>query len=211
LRNRTPNRVTLSLVSLQLGDVDLHHAHHRLLGACGACRIGIAKVSHQGARNDLPGKAELVLQPTAMLRRTAFEQPVPIVVDLRLIGTAQEKRHRLVELEMRAAVQPHEMLPLEFEARGEGLAIRAFLNVGDAGVAEDGGVETDGFLQLIVEPEKGRDPLHGYVSRGVATNQGRTGHARSDRRGSKKIKGGVGTFAPQASFAGRKNQGRISQ
>ncbi|MNT75051.1 hypothetical protein D3C72_2139150 [compost metagenome] len=100
------------------------------------------------------------------MRRAAVEQPLPIIIDLCLIGAAHEERDGFGKFEVRPAVEPHERLSLELEGGGEGLAIRPFLDVGDAGIAEDGGVELDGVFELVVEPEKRRDLLHDGCSLG---------------------------------------------
>ena len=90
-------------------------------------RAGSASVksASQPAGHDLPGQAELVLQPAALAVLAAVAELVPVVVDLVLVGAADLERDRLVEGELRAAVDDGERLPVELEAHGEHRAGRS--------------------------------------------------------------------------------------
>src|ERR1700731_4441626 len=54
--------------TLERGDVDTLHLHHRIEGAPGAGGIGIPDQPDELARTDLPRNAEAVFQPAALLR-----------------------------------------------------------------------------------------------------------------------------------------------
>jgi hypothetical protein len=81
-------------------------AFHRAL--C-SLRVGIAEQPGERGRHDLPGEAEAVLDPTALLglghRREGVGQPD----DLGLVLASDLERDRLVELEVRAAVEAGEL------------------------------------------------------------------------------------------------------
>ena len=54
--------------------------------------------------HDLPRQPVPVLEPTALALLAARGQRVPVVVDLVLVGALDQERDRLVERELRAAV-----------------------------------------------------------------------------------------------------------
>src|SRR5258706_3925045 len=78
----------LPIISLlQIGNADFLHLQHRVDDAF--CLDGI-RVAHQLAhllRDDLPGQAELVLTPAALLRFRNGRQLVPEVIHLFLVLT----------------------------------------------------------------------------------------------------------------------------
>ena len=77
-------------------DVELLHAEHRLHGAVGAGRVGVVEEGLPALRHDLPGEAELVLQPTALALLAAVGgEGVPVVVDLGLVSAADLEARRL--------------------------------------------------------------------------------------------------------------------
>src|SRR3977135_1084317 len=77
---------------------DLLHLHHGLHGAIGLFAIGIAQVTAEGRGHNLPGQAELVLEPSAFRFLAAVgDQSVPEVVHLFLALDADEEGNRLVE------------------------------------------------------------------------------------------------------------------
>src|SRR5712671_4012585 len=99
---------------LQLVDVDLAHLEHRFHHSLRLLGILVGKHVRQRGGNDLPRQTELVLEPAALRRRTAPRQElVPQLVHFRLGFAAHVQRDRFGELENRAAVQRHELLPLE--------------------------------------------------------------------------------------------------
>src|SRR5499427_7753100 len=148
-------------------DVDLAHLQHRAHDPLR--RFGISVHQHLGqrSREDLPREAELVLEPAAVALFTVLCQRAPEVVDLLLRFTGHLERHRLVELEMRAAVERQEVLPFDFELHGhhrsrllavnlEALfAIAADLS--DFGILEDGSIKFCRLFGLRIEPQAGRD------------------------------------------------------
>src|ERR1700730_18670364 len=68
---------------LKVGDDDLLHLHHGLHGPIGLFAIGIAQITAEGSRYNLPGQAELVLEPSAFRFLTAVGgQSVPEIVHL---------------------------------------------------------------------------------------------------------------------------------
>src|SRR5690606_9961602 len=131
----------------QCGDVDLLHLQHGLHGPVGARPVGIAEQARQRARNDLPGDAEAVLQPTALAGLPALDEPPPVVVDLLLIGAVDVQRDGLVELELGPAVEGVERHSADLEGHAGARLARWR-------AAEDLGVEARGFLRLAVEPQE---------------------------------------------------------
>ena len=120
----------------------------------------------QGGRHDLPGEAVLVLQPAALRELAAFAQLLPVVVDLVLRFAGDLERYRLVELELRPAVEGHELQPHDLEGGGDhraGLAGACLAIARDAahlGSLEDGRVVPGGLLGLTVEPQERYKLLH---------------------------------------------------
>src|SRR5262249_53189808 len=94
-----------------------------------------------------------------------------IVIHLVLVLAIHDERNRLGELEDRPAVEGDEGLARELEldrhdAPGRtraGLAVTS--DLADLRVGKDRHVEVDGFLSLMIEPEKWRDLLqrHGRL------------------------------------------------
>src|SRR5262249_10538773 len=111
------------------------------------------------------------LQPAARPLLAALGEPAPEIVDL-LLGLAMDlERDRLVEFEMRAAVEGDKLLPGDLELRGHDRSRRFSVNLvslfpvaadpADPGILEDGNVEPRRLLGLRVEPQAGRDLLRG--------------------------------------------------
>jgi hypothetical protein len=65
----------------------------------------------QDGRHHLPGEAEFILEPAAPAFLAAFRQLAPEIIDLVLRLASDLERDRLVELEMRAAIERDEALP----------------------------------------------------------------------------------------------------
>src|SRR5690242_18383241 len=94
-------------------DVELVHLEHRLHHSPRFRGVLAVKKITQHGRNDLPGYAELVLEPATALLLAVCGELLPQVVDLRLRLAVHEKGDRGRELEMRTAVQRHELLTLD--------------------------------------------------------------------------------------------------
>src|SRR4029079_3293816 len=88
----------------------------------------------QPLRADRRGEAETVLQPAAWAVLAALAELLPVVVDLVLVVAVDRERERLVELEVRAAVERDHALPLELEADRHR---EAFLTGAGGAVARD--------------------------------------------------------------------------
>src|SRR5437868_6740300 len=111
--------------SLECGDVDLVHRHHRLEGAL-APFAGRAGQLQQPLRGDLPGIAPLVLAPAAhALFAATFGDGVPVAVGLFLIVGQDHEAHCLVRLEVGAAVQADKGLAKDRELDCQLLALVA--------------------------------------------------------------------------------------
>ena len=89
-------------------DVDTLHLHHRLEGALGAARIGIAEKGRKFARHDLPGQTIAILDPAALLSLWNRRERIGQALDLGLRLDRNLKRDGLVELEVRPAIEPDE-------------------------------------------------------------------------------------------------------
>src|SRR5580692_458879 len=129
-------------------DVELCHTHHRLHHPGRLRLVGAGDHVEEDGRDDLPAQAVLVRQPPAdALPAAAVDEAAPVVVDLGLIRARDHDRDRLVELELRAAVQGRELLPVELEVhehdRARGARARLVIAVDAAyrRVFEDAGVK----------------------------------------------------------------------
>ncbi|MNI68665.1 hypothetical protein D3C73_1243740 [compost metagenome] len=146
--------------------------HHRQHGALGFYRVGVLDHLHHRHRDDLPGHAEFVLEPAALLclDRPAGGQASPEVVDFFLGLAVDLERDRFVEDEVRATVKTRERLPIEFETDRHdrtdfpavellpGLAVVS--DGGDFRVIEDRTVKLCGLFGLTIEPEARCEFLH---------------------------------------------------
>src|SRR6266496_6093551 len=84
--------------TLESLDVELAHFHHCRHDSFGLLRIFQQLVQH--GRDDLPGKAELVLEPAARSRlAAAFRELRPQLVDLFLRLAIHDERNGFAELE----------------------------------------------------------------------------------------------------------------
>jgi len=151
---------------LQLGDLDLCHAQHGLHGPLGPAGIGVPEQLEERGWHDLPRDAEAVLEPSALALQPALGQSVPVVVDLVLVCAEGLERTGLAEGELRPAVEPHVLLPVQAEADGHGAAFgrgRPWTVAGhptDTGVGKDRGVVRCCLLGLSVEPQAGNGLGH---------------------------------------------------
>ena len=103
---------------LQRGDVELLHLQEGGHDAARFFRVAIQHHVQQRERNDLPRQAEFIFQPAAGAFLPVFAQRIPIIVDLVLRIAIDLERDRLVELEMRAAIERDEGLSVELERNG---------------------------------------------------------------------------------------------
>jgi len=78
----------------------------------------------QARGNDLPGEAELILEPAALDLGATDGELRPVVVDLLLVVTAHDEGDGFGELECWATVECGELLAVEFEGDGEDGALR---------------------------------------------------------------------------------------
>src|ERR1035441_1292064 len=84
---------------LELGDDELLHAHHGLHG------LGVLDELGQAGGHDLPGEAELVLEPAAGDFGSAGGELRPVIVDFVLGVAADYEGDCVSELVRRAAVE----------------------------------------------------------------------------------------------------------
>ena len=103
---------------LQGGDIQLLHLQHGL-GRPLHRRLILGQqhlLQHFG--HHLPGQAVAILQPATLLRlrRPAFTQPAPVVIDLRLIATQHLQGNGLVEAEYRPTIERREGWPCSSKA-----------------------------------------------------------------------------------------------
>ena len=144
-------------------DVDFAHLKHGLHDPARFFLVGVSQQLAQRLGNDLPGEPEFVLEPAALAFVASRGEPVPEFIDFLLGFATDEERDRLGEFEMRTAIQRHEFLALQLEishhqgAGGERRTFPVSADFPDLGVLENGGVETDGLLGVVVEPKKRGD------------------------------------------------------
>src|SRR4029079_3760239 len=147
-----PTILSAGIRPIEISDDDLLHLHHGLHGSMGFFTIRIAQVTAEGLRHNLPGQAQLVLEPSTLRFLAAVgDQLVPEIVYLFLRLDAYEERDCFVELIFRAAVKGVELLPLKLEARHE--VIDGF----DFGIRKHRFVEGDSLRDIVVEPEEWRN------------------------------------------------------
>jgi len=137
-----------------------------LHGALGTLRILVAEQLAENRGDDLPGEAELVLQPAAAIGAAAGGKFVPKIVDLFLGLAVDEKGDGGCELELRAAVEGEEFRGLRAgrSRTSRSLWVRARIavasNLPHLRVFENGDVEVGGFLGVAIEPQEWGDFLH---------------------------------------------------
>src|SRR5690606_25703860 len=141
-------------------NVDLLHPLHGLEDPPRHLGVRVAQQPGQLTGDDLPGQAVAVLQPPARPLLTALGELAPQLVDLLLRLAVDKERDRLVEGELRPAVERQVALPGQLEHDHHRLAVRPRLHLHHPGTGEDRGVEDGGLLSLAVEPEERGDLLH---------------------------------------------------
>src|SRR4029450_11834020 len=98
-----------ALRSLDPGDVDLAHRHHRFECSPGRDLVRIAVGPQQRTRRDLPRKAPAILAPAAGIFLSAIaDDGVPVTVGLFLVVGQDHEADRLIGLEVGSAVQADE-------------------------------------------------------------------------------------------------------
>src|ERR1039457_282307 len=171
---REPGTAALTWLSLVCGSIDgghveLLHAEHSLHGSIAASLVRVAHQLGIPGRDDLPGQSVAVLQPAARAFLAAFGKPGPVVVDLLLVGAMDHERDRLVERELRTAVDRGELLPVQCEVDRQastGRAGSSLTVVGDhfdLRVREHRDIELGSLLTFSVEPQVRGDPGHGTL------------------------------------------------
>src|SRR2546423_137949 len=159
---------------LQALDVELLHLHHRLHDPGRLFRILVPQELAQHGGHDLPRHAELVLEPAALVLRSAAGQLLPQLVHLLLRLTVHEQRYRRREFELGAAVQGVEVLALELERAGHdgplgpGARVSIARHAPDLRVLENRHVEVHRLFGVAVEPQEWDDLLHGDLVKGRA-------------------------------------------
>src|SRR5581483_4914058 len=79
----------------QLRHIELLHAEHRLHDALRACRVLVLQALAEDRRDDLPGHAELVLEPAAALDLATGSELVPKRIHFILRLAIHEQREAL--------------------------------------------------------------------------------------------------------------------
>src|SRR5881394_419656 len=155
---------------LQAVDVELLHLHHGLHDPVRLFRILVSQELAEHGGNDLPRDAELVLEPAALVFGSTGGQLLPQLVHFLLRLAVHEQGYRRRELELRAAVQGVEVLPLELEGAAHHRPLRPGSCVSvprhphDFGALEDRHVEVHLLFGVGVEPQERDDLLHGRLA-----------------------------------------------
>src|SRR5436190_24004663 len=121
-------------------------------------------------RYHLPGETVFIGEPTALhLLAATGGEFFPVIIDLLLRLAVDHERDRCGELELRPAVQGHELLSIELERyrHHRPLLPRRFLSgvmshCLDLRILEHGDIKLRRLLRLIIEPQKWSDFLHPY-------------------------------------------------
>ncbi len=145
----------------QRGQVHLDHAHHGFHG------FGVTDQFADIAWHNLPAEAEAICEPAAGHGFAAFDQLVPVAVDLLLRVAEDEEREGGVELIGGATVEKDHLLALKLDGDGGDRAhgpwtysFGAHL-IELARVGEDAQVKFGGFFGVVIEPEERREFVHG--------------------------------------------------
>src|SRR2546425_874229 len=169
---RPVNRLSTVVGPLQLLDLDLLHLEHGLHDPLGLRAIRIIQHFAENGGVHLPRQAEFVLEPAAGSFFSAGREFLPVVIDFALGLAVDGERDRLGELEVRAAIQRDESLPIELElhghdaAGGAGPRFAIAAHADDLGVLEDRHVVLGGLLGLRVEPQERGDLRHRVLAIG---------------------------------------------
>src|SRR5262249_44492129 len=125
----------------------------------------------QCSGQDLPGEAELVLQPAAAAFRSAFCQLAPEVIDVLLRVAQNLERDRLGELEERSAVEGEKLQAVDLKSDGHDrsgvLAVDILslpsiaADLSQLCVGKDRNVVVGCHFGLGIEPQARRDAFRG--------------------------------------------------
>src|SRR5438874_8848882 len=121
-------------------------------------------------RHYLPGETVFIGEPTALhLLAATGGEFFPIIIDLLLRLAVDHERDRRGELELRPAVQGHELLSIQLERHRHHRALlpRRFLpgvmsHCLDLRILENRDIKLHRLLSLIIEPQKWSNFLHPY-------------------------------------------------
>jgi hypothetical protein len=145
---------------LQTAYVELDHLQHGLHDPVRFLGILVLQHPAQCRRNDLPNQAIFVLEPTAAMGFSAFDEILLQFVDLLLRVTAYEERYGRAEVKWGDAVQCDEFLAVELERRGHDSSFRSRTRVAETRdadnlqILENGRIERHRLLGLAVEPQE---------------------------------------------------------
>jgi hypothetical protein len=98
----------------------------------------------------------------------AFDQLIPVAVDLLLRVTADEKRKRGIELMRGAAVEKNHLLTFKLDRNCGNLTHGPWTDafgtqlIEPARVREDAQVKLGGFFGVVIEPEEWRKFIHSW-------------------------------------------------
>src|SRR5207249_7792221 len=149
-------------------EIDLFHRHQRMHQPLHPSRILAPLVPL--VRHYLPGKTVFIRKPAAVHFLSATRRELfPVIIDLLLRLAVDHERDRCGELELRPAVQGHELLSIELERYRHHRALlpRRFLSgvmshPFDLRILEHGDIKFRCLLGLIIEPQEWSDFLHPY-------------------------------------------------
>src|SRR5437588_1074845 len=174
---------------LQLRDVQLDHLQHRVGDTLRAHRVLVARHLVHDGRDDLPAHAVFVFQPPAWLGLAAFEQRVPVAIELGLVVTNDDQRDRVIEQVERPGADRLEALAKEREVhhlhgtrRTAGRITEQRRYPVDARVGEDRRVERRLLLGLLRVPKVRKDlraSLYTHVRASFSSTRARNRPARS--------------------------------
>src|SRR5882757_729920 len=151
----------LSRGGFERGQVHLDHPHHGFHG------FGVTDQLADITWHNLPAQAEAVCEPAAGHGFAAFDQLVPVGVDLFLRVAADEEREGGVELMRGAAVEKDHLLAFKLDrdsgnlADGPGTDAFGTQLVELVRVREDTQVKLSGCFGVVIEPEEWRKFVHG--------------------------------------------------
>ena len=102
--------------AIQRGDINFFHIQHGCHYTLGPGRILIGQHVAENNRTHLPRETKFVFEPAARSgRSTVGGKFLPEIIDLVLGFAVDSERDRFGELELRAAVQGHEVDSVECE------------------------------------------------------------------------------------------------
>jgi hypothetical protein len=146
--------------SLDFGNVDFTHLHHRIEGAFGFSSTRRYRV-RQHARRDLPGDSPTVPTPAASaLLAAVVDDGVPIAIRFFLTISRNLEGKRLgvfklgptIETQTRNA-ENGEFHREDFAFLATGIIARGFVNRCYLAVGERGGIEARRILRIFVKPK----------------------------------------------------------